>query len=446
MLFNSEHFYCSTKLNLKDNSELVFHPSGCNKAFNRPDKLKSHIISHSGIKPHRCSVCGKHFSRLPHLREHERGHRRDFRFVCQKCNRGFQREKLFKVHRCRYPLPAKGGARYRLSTKNGTDPSTGEKSQDADGDNDVVIVREERRTKRKVGRPRKNKMITVTPDSIKANKLVIQPARRGRPRRGGSRYGTRATTAMRQDLDSSRESGSALKPEMQSSAVNESESDIPVEEDPENPEPPSQDETGDPETAGIPIMLTEGDPEYGSSSSHGVVVLQPMVYEQQGDPEEVTTDTTSATTYKLEPGTEALDPDAVSLTHAQVLYSDQDGRVYTSTNSNPVDAGNATGTFAFKFPSHSQGALYQTGTGATLQGATLIATGPNMATLVVDGAATEVITEDGIAAIVTDSSGRQYATGLEGEGGLYQYEVDAMDHKPNIEESASKLTDTDPTT
>ena len=46
---------------------------GCDKEFSRPDKLKSHIITHSGIKPYRCSICGKDFARRPHLKEHERG-------------------------------------------------------------------------------------------------------------------------------------------------------------------------------------------------------------------------------------------------------------------------------------------------------------------------------------------------------------------------------------
>ena len=54
--------------------------AGCPKEFNRADKLKSHIITHSGIKPFKCSVCGKGFSRRPHMLEHERGHKSDYRF------------------------------------------------------------------------------------------------------------------------------------------------------------------------------------------------------------------------------------------------------------------------------------------------------------------------------------------------------------------------------
>ena len=71
------------------------------KEFNRPDKLKSHIISHSGIKPYKCPVCGKAFSRRPHMLEHERYHRNDYKFRCDACGRGYNREKLFKAHNCK---------------------------------------------------------------------------------------------------------------------------------------------------------------------------------------------------------------------------------------------------------------------------------------------------------------------------------------------------------
>ena len=85
-------------------------PPGCMKAFNRPDKLKAHIITHSGVKPYRCADCGKVFSRRPHLAEHVRLHRRDYRYSCASCQRGFLRLALYRRHRCRdepatAPLP-----------------------------------------------------------------------------------------------------------------------------------------------------------------------------------------------------------------------------------------------------------------------------------------------------------------------------------------------------
>lgn len=74
--------------------------AGCTKEFNRPDKLKAHIIAHAGAKPYRCQTCDRTFTRRPHLREHERFHAENFRFWCERCNHGFMRQNLFKHHDC----------------------------------------------------------------------------------------------------------------------------------------------------------------------------------------------------------------------------------------------------------------------------------------------------------------------------------------------------------
>jgi len=74
--------------------------AGCMKEFNRPDKLKAHIIGHAGAKPHRCQTCGRAFTRRPHLREHERCHAEYFRFWCERCNQGFMRQNHLKQHNC----------------------------------------------------------------------------------------------------------------------------------------------------------------------------------------------------------------------------------------------------------------------------------------------------------------------------------------------------------
>jgi uncharacterized Zn-finger protein len=43
--------------------------AGCDKEFNRADKLKAHIITHSGVRPYECEDCGKTFSRCKHIYE-----------------------------------------------------------------------------------------------------------------------------------------------------------------------------------------------------------------------------------------------------------------------------------------------------------------------------------------------------------------------------------------
>lgn len=46
----------------------------CSKCFSTPAKLKEHMISHTGERPHKCSVCGKGFGRAGNLKVHMRIH------------------------------------------------------------------------------------------------------------------------------------------------------------------------------------------------------------------------------------------------------------------------------------------------------------------------------------------------------------------------------------
>lgn len=75
--------------------------TGCNKEFNRPDKLKAHVLSHSGMKAHKCQYCSKSFSRRAHMIEHQRSHTGNYRFCCPNCGKGFTRQKYLKEHKCR---------------------------------------------------------------------------------------------------------------------------------------------------------------------------------------------------------------------------------------------------------------------------------------------------------------------------------------------------------
>lgn len=75
--------------------------TGCTKEFNRPDKLKAHIVSHSGIKPFKCTECNKCFSRRPNLNEHMRAHKDDYDIRCEICNKGFGRKKHLEQHKVR---------------------------------------------------------------------------------------------------------------------------------------------------------------------------------------------------------------------------------------------------------------------------------------------------------------------------------------------------------
>ena len=123
-----------------------FYVTGCDKEFNRPDKLKAHIITHSGIKPFACQICGKEFGRRPHLKEHEKAHREEYPYKCTKCNRGFFRPKLFKEHKC----------------------------EDANGQIIRKRVFQPRRMKRKPGRPRK----IIRKQGLEGNTIIINSTKK----------------------------------------------------------------------------------------------------------------------------------------------------------------------------------------------------------------------------------------------------------------------------
>ena len=105
-------FYLSLRYNHRTSLD-----AGCTKEFNRPDKLKAHIIAHAGAKPHRCQTCGRAFTRRPHLREHERCHAENFRFWCERCRQGFMRPNLLKQHNCADATSSAAGPRHHAFTR-----------------------------------------------------------------------------------------------------------------------------------------------------------------------------------------------------------------------------------------------------------------------------------------------------------------------------------------
>uniref|UniRef100_A0A182WHD4 C2H2-type domain-containing protein n=1 Tax=Anopheles minimus TaxID=112268 RepID=A0A182WHD4_9DIPT len=71
----------------------------CMAAFRRPATLSQHMISHVGIKPHRCNICNKTYSSKQSYNSHMKLHSNAVRlFNCDNCKEAFNRYATLKRH------------------------------------------------------------------------------------------------------------------------------------------------------------------------------------------------------------------------------------------------------------------------------------------------------------------------------------------------------------
>ena len=76
----------------------------CRKSFKTESYMKSHLLTHTGEKPHKCLECGKQFRYKDSLKAHMRDHTGD-KFKCrfQKCDMEFNRIRDLKDHENIHP-------------------------------------------------------------------------------------------------------------------------------------------------------------------------------------------------------------------------------------------------------------------------------------------------------------------------------------------------------
>uniref|UniRef100_UPI00358DEE20 histone-lysine N-methyltransferase PRDM9-like n=1 Tax=Myxine glutinosa TaxID=7769 RepID=UPI00358DEE20 len=70
----------------------------CEKSYTSKYNLVTHILGHSGIKPHACSQCGKFFKQLSHLHTHQLTHAGARPHGCHVCGRAFTQTSHLKRH------------------------------------------------------------------------------------------------------------------------------------------------------------------------------------------------------------------------------------------------------------------------------------------------------------------------------------------------------------
>ena len=70
----------------------------CAKQFKAPSKLKTHMRTHDGRKPHVCEECGKSFNQASNLTTHQRIHSGEKPHVCVECGKSFSQPAHLKRH------------------------------------------------------------------------------------------------------------------------------------------------------------------------------------------------------------------------------------------------------------------------------------------------------------------------------------------------------------
>ena len=95
---NKIKYSVTNSYNSQAHTRKSFKCQHCGKEFKTNGKLKVHIRTHTGDKPHKCQHCGKGFSQSGNLQMHIRTHTGDKPYKCQHCGEGFSQSGSLQMH------------------------------------------------------------------------------------------------------------------------------------------------------------------------------------------------------------------------------------------------------------------------------------------------------------------------------------------------------------